>query len=485
MNDADSDMASRILRALRARPKGMTITDVAKQVGATRNSVSKHLEILQISGKVESVTIGNAKLFSTANRIPLSGFLCFTHSMILVLDSNHNIINVNNRFLEHLNLKREDIIGLNLIESDVPLLSSEERIAEIAALKKERVRSEIINKRDGEDYYYTMDVIRTLFEDGEKGTTILLDDVTERKRWEIALKKSEEKYRTIADFTYDWEFWIGADGQMKYVSPSCEDISGYTASEFMEKAGLLSEIVFPEDSDSPCLNYGSVFESPVANETEFRITARDGEVRWIAHVCRSVYDKEGRFIGRRGSNRDITEKKKSEMEIQNLLEQKEMLLREVHHRIKNNMNTVAGLLKLQSMSIEEPAAIEALNDARGRVQNMMLIYDRLYRSADYKNLNVRDYFENLLNEIIKLFPNHSKVNVVKKIDDFNLDSKVLFTMGIMINELITNTFKYAFDETDNPELAFSLSFNDGRISFAVKDNGPGLPDNVKSGNRNG
>jgi hypothetical protein len=321
----------------------------------------------------------------------------------------------------------------------------------------------------------------------DDGPAILVigNDVTRERRMQMELEKSEEKYRTIADFTYDWEFWIGADGKMEYVSPSCEDISGYTASEFMEKAGLLSEIVFPEDSDSPCLNYGSVFESPVTNETEFRITARNGEVRWIAHVCRSVYDREGRFIGRRGSNRDITEKKKSEMEIQNLLEQKEMLLREVHHRIKNNMNTVAGLLKLQSMSIEEPAAIEALNDARGRVQNMMLIYDRLYRSADYKNLNVRDYFENLLNEIIKLFPNHSKVNVVKKIDDFNLDSKVLFTMGIMINELITNTFKYAFDETDNPELAFSLSFIDGRVSFAVKDNGLGLPDKVKSGNRNG
>jgi two-component sensor histidine kinase len=181
----------------------------------------------------------------------------------------------------------------------------------------------------------------------------------------------------------------------------------------------------------------------------------------------------------------IIDRKKAEEEIKALLEQKEMLLREVHHRIKNNMNTVAGLLKLQSLSIEEPAAIEALNDARGRVQNMMLIYDRLYRSADYKNLNVKDYFENLINEIIKLFPNHNKVNVVKKIDDFNLDSKLLFTMGIMINELITNTFKYAFHETDNPELAFSLSFNDGRVSFAVKDNGPGLPDNVKTGNRNG
>jgi two-component sensor histidine kinase len=98
---------------------------------------------------------------------------------------------------------------------------------------------------------------------------------------------------------------------------------------------------------------------------------------------------------------------------------------------------------------------------------------------------VKDYFENLINEIVKIFPNHKKVNVVKKIEDFKLDSKVLFTMGIMINEVITNSFKYAFDGIENPELVFALAINDGRVTFTVKDNGPGLPDNVKTGNRNG
>ena len=178
---------------------------------------------------------------------------------------------------------------------------------------------------------------------------------------------------------------------------------------------------------------------------------------------------------------DITEKKKAEREIQSLLEQKEMLLREVHHRIKNNMNTIAGLLKLQSLSTSDSRIVDALNDARGRVQNMMIIYDRLYRSDDYTNLSVKKYFENLIDEIVKIFPNYSSVKVTKIIDDFTLDSKILFTAGIMINELITNAFKYAFDGIDRPEIIFSLFRNENTVKVSVKDNGRGISENLLNG----
>ena len=310
-------------------------------------------------------------------------------------------------------------------------------------------------------------------------------DITDQVIARALLKDGEEKYKTVADYTYDWEFWIGEDGEMKYVSPSCEEISGYSSDEFLSGPELLGDIVYTEDRNSPCINWASINEFPLSNETEFRIKTKQGETKWISHVCRAVYDSRGKFAGRRGSNRDITERKKAEIEIKELLKQKETLLREVHHRVKNNMNTIAGLLKLQSMSISDNTAVQALEDARFRVQSMILIYDKLNSSVDYKNLQVKDYIDNLVADIIKVFPGHERVKVIKDIEDFSLDSKILFTMGVMINELITNAYKHAFEGLREPVLVFSIKKDAGKIIFSVYDNGAGIPEEVKNGERKG
>ncbi len=306
-------VGDRVLRVLRERPKGLTITEIAKQIGATRNTVSKHLDILLVAGRVESVTIGNAKLFSTANRVPLSGFLCFTHSMILVLDSDHNIINVNDRFLEHFNLKRKYIIGLNLMESDLPLLSSEERIAEIKALKKERVRSEIISRRDGEDYYYTMDVIRTIFEDGEKGITILLDDITERKRWEIALKKSEEKYRRLVEnLKHEMLFVLDTSGAIQHISSNTEPMAGYSLPEIQCRRYI--DYVHPDDRALAADHFLRTLEKPV-DPIDFRLMKNNGSgYLWVRSYANPTY-KDGKLTGCHCIIIDITSLKEREAEL--------------------------------------------------------------------------------------------------------------------------------------------------------------------------
>ncbi|MDD4566559.1 MAG: helix-turn-helix domain-containing protein, partial [Methanoculleus chikugoensis] len=107
----EHDLPNRILRALRFRPKGMTITDVAKQLGVTRNSVSKHLEILQIAGKVDVRSIGNAKLYSLAQRVPISAFLCFTKNLIIILDNEQRIVQVNDQCQKALKRSKDELIG--------------------------------------------------------------------------------------------------------------------------------------------------------------------------------------------------------------------------------------------------------------------------------------------------------------------------------------------------------------------------------------
>jgi len=204
----EHDTQARILRALRFRPKGMTITEVAKQIGATRNSVSKHLEILQIAGKVDVLTIGNAKLFSLAQRVPLSAFLCFTKNLILILDADHRIVQVNDQCLRHLRVAKvrvakDELIGRTIREAALPVVSTPEALAVIEGLEREQVIADIRYRRENDEFFYQMQAIPTTFEDGEKGCTIVLEDITERKRY---VREMEFLARTGRDFRDMGEF---------------------------------------------------------------------------------------------------------------------------------------------------------------------------------------------------------------------------------------------------------------------------------------
>ncbi len=138
-----------------------------------------------------------------------------------------------------------------------------------------------------------------------------------RKQHEEILVQAEGKYRTVADFTYDWEYWANVDGTLEYVSPSCERISGYTPKDFMENPSLLREIITPEDRDAWDGHYQDSRQEPKAREIQFRIQRRDGQIRWIEHSCQPVTDHQGGLQGFRASNRDVTLRKQSEIDLRN------------------------------------------------------------------------------------------------------------------------------------------------------------------------
>lgn len=147
----------------------------------------------------------------------------------------------------------------------------------------------------------------------------MIRDITTRKVLEDSLRQMEVKFRTVADFTYNWECWIQPDGMFCYVSPSCERISGYSADEFMANPALLSEIMHPDDIKAWERHHQDSKLMVRRRELEFRIIRRDGEVRWIEHACQAVVDGEGNFLGYRSSNRDITKRKNYEEELRKAL----------------------------------------------------------------------------------------------------------------------------------------------------------------------
>jgi len=168
-----------------------------------------------------------------------------------------------------------------------------------------------------------------------------------------------------------------------------------------------------------------------------------------------------------------------------LLVEKEILLKEVHHRIKNSMNIVSSLLSLQARTVSEPGAVSALEDARYRIQSMSVLYDKLYRSADFSELNMKGYLSTLIDEVIANFPNSRCVWTEKNIQEFNFDAKRLQSIGIIINELLTNIMKYAFDGKERGLITVSAMNVNGHVAISVQDDGIGMPESVNLENSTG
>jgi PAS domain S-box-containing protein len=187
-------------------------------------------------------------------------------------------------------------------------------------------------------------------------------------------------------------------------------------------------------------------------------------------------NSKGEINGVLGTYMDISERKQAEEEIKRQLAEKEILLKEVHHRIKNNIASIEGLLSLHMQAITNPEAIAVLQDAIGRVNSMGILYDKLLLTEDYKDVSVKNYIESIAETVIALFPVSAMVTLDKRIADFQLDSKRLFPLGIIINELITNKMKYAFTGRDAGKIKISLTKDDKHVKLTIQDNGNGLPD---------
>ncbi|MGD1957838.1 MAG: sensor histidine kinase [Fulvivirga sp.] len=153
----------------------------------------------------------------------------------------------------------------------------------------------------------------------------------------------------------------------------------------------------------------------------------------------------------------------------------ETLMRELHHRVKNNLQVISSMLGLQSMKLEDTSAKNAVNEGKGRIRAMALIHQKLYQNEEVTILNIREYLTNLINEIAQAYGHFKSDRIKISIVERSFDADVALSMGLIVNELVSNVFKYAFEEVDNPLLRINLQNVDKAYTLTVEDNGPGLP----------
>jgi two-component sensor histidine kinase len=197
--------------------------------------------------------------------------------------------------------------------------------------------------------------------------------------------------------------------------------------------------------------------------------------RWLRITSRPEPQENGDVLWH-GLIADVTETKEAEEKIRALLADKELLLREVHHRIKNNMATVTGLLTLQAANLSEPQAVAALDEARARVLSMMVLYDKLYQQGNITGrLPLADYLPALVEEVLSSFPPRAGVTWDCRSDELVLEVKTLSSLAILVNELLTNVMKYAFTGRTSGEVRVTAVAVGNRCRLEVADNGCGFP----------
>jgi PAS domain S-box-containing protein len=379
-----------------------------------------------------------------------------------------------------------------------------------------------ICKADGA--YIWVDSIGTNLLDvpGVNGIVITTRPIQQRKETEQALRESEARLATAMDIAglVNWEFDVASgmftfDDRFYALYETTADREG---GNLMSAETYTQEFVYPDDRPAVLSKIHTLLattDPAYSGQMEHRITPRDGSVRTIIARYVPVMGPDGKVIRVLGANQDITDFKLMESEIRSLntvLEQrvrdrtdalaktnealeeevaqrqetekklqgsydeKVLLLKEIHHRVKNNLQIIASLLNLQSRYIKDESTLAAIRESQNRVKAMALVHEKLYRSEDISHVSLHDYIRFLGTGLFQFYDAKLRgIQFTLDIHEVNVDIDAAIPLGLILNELISNSLKYAFPEGRSGEIAISVKKEDHTITVLFRDNGIGIP----------
>jgi PAS domain S-box-containing protein len=316
--------------------------------------------------------------------------------------------------------------------------------------------------------------------DNPVGYLGVIQDITLKKAAESELQISKLHYQTLVENANDAIVVTISD---KVVFANSRFFEIFALTELGVLPLNLMELIHPEDVESLKENYLQLYKGKKLQKCQSRFITSIGQTKW-AEFSAVVIDWDGQaavihFID------DVTERKISADALKATLKEKEILLREVHHRVKNNLQVVSSLLNLQSNRITDQAIKHLLSQSRNRIRSIALVHEKLYQSGNFAEINLKEYSLSLLSELFRLnISDPEKIKIRAEIEDINIPLIYAIPCGLILNEIISNSLKYAFPENrefvDKPEIYICFkTLPNNNLQLSAGDNGIGLPEDYQ------
>lgn len=341
-----------------------------------------------------------------------------------------------------------------------------------AALRK--ANKELLEARDGLE-------ARVMERTAELGkiNEALHATTVNRTQVEEALRDSEERFRRIFEDAPIAMAMADLNYRLISVNTAFRKMLGYTPEEVSALTFL--DITHPEDDERDLHMVGRMFKGETMTyRSEKRYFKKSGETVWAYLTATAIRGQDGNVLYGLGMIEDITERKHAETQIRESLKEKEILLKEIHHRVKNNLQVISSLLRLQSRHIQDQHAVELLEESQDRVHSMALVHEKLYQADTLSNIDFADYVRDLANGLLHSYNAGSNtITLNTHVDNIFLEINTAVPCGLIINELVSNAIKHAFPNARPGKIDVDFHYDDcGKFRLSVSDTGIGLPANL-------
>jgi len=301
------------------------------------------------------------------------------------------------------------------------------------------------------------------------------DDITAIKQAEEALAESEEKYRLLVDNANE-AILVAQDMKLQFFNPKVVAVTGYSREELENM--LFTDLIHPDDRELVANSHRKRMSGKkLPHVYSFRMRKKNGRVIW-AEINAVVIDWKGRPATLNFLN-DVTKRMRDQKKLKQNLIEKEVLLREIHHRVKNNMQIISSLLNIQSRHIRDPQAQTLFRESQTRIRSMALIHEKLYQSENLALVDFRAYVHSMIVHLYHFFG--ISPNVIRQalqIDEVFLDISTAIPCGLIINELVSNSLKHAFPPGEEGEIKVEVVSGEKKYIILVSDNGRGISEEL-------
>lgn len=347
-----------------------------------------------------------------------------------------------------------------------------------AVRKREMIQEEILNyHRDGKPYWLDLKINPVFNEKGECTEFIAIErDITRQKQEEQRLRLLE----SVVTNTNEAVVIIEAEPttlpgrKILYVNQGFTRMTGYNATEAVGKTLHILNGPHTNEEERKKLRFAIQNYEPAT--AEFVNYKKDGTPFWINVSMVPVRDKRGEYTHWISIGRDISEHKEQQQLLVESLNEKETLLSEIHHRVKNNLAVVSGMMQLQAEDAGSDEVRTRLLESVGRIKTMATIHEQLYQSRNFAKLDFHENIRSLIQNIIRTFATSNEVVLEFECDDVELNINQAIPCSLILNEVVTNIMKYAFAGRDAGQIQVSLRELDDCVSIVVEDDGVGLPE---------